>query len=204
MISNLEDLVRLTKSQVKPACRMLARAFQDDPLSIYWVPDARKRENLLAPIFEVIVHYGVIWGEAYATSIALEGVAAWHPPGKAKMSAWATMRSGGFSLVPKVGIRVISRMQSYDKYASALHHRHADFPHWYLAPIGVEPVFQGKGHGGTLMGAMLARLDTDDLPCYLETHKERNVEMYRDYGFTVVEAGVIPGTMVKHWSMLRR
>ena len=183
---------------------MFARAFQDDPLSTYWIPDARKRENLLAPIFEVIVRYGVIWGEAYATSTDLEGVAAWHPPGKARMSMWATMRSGGFSLVPKVGISVISRMQSYDKYASALHHRHADFPHWYLAPIGVDPVFQGEGHGGTLMGAMFTRLDAEDLPCYLETHKEKNVEMYRHYGFTVVETGVIPGTGVIHWSMLRR
>ena len=204
MTNDLEDLVHLTKSQVKPACRMLARAFQDDPLSIYWIPDARKREKLLATIFEVIIRYGVIYGRVYATSIDLEGVAVWHPPGKAKMSAWATVRSGGFSLVPKVGIRIISRMQSYGKYASALHDRLADFPHWYLAPIGVDSVFQGRGHGGTLIKAMLARLDEDDLPCYLETHKEKNMEMYRHYGFIVVETGVIPGTEVKHWSMLRR
>jgi len=204
MTNDLGNLVRLTKSQVKPACKMLARAFQDDPLCTYWIPDARKREDLLAPIFEVIIRYGVSYGRVYATSIDLEGVAAWQPPGKAKMSAWATMLSGGFSLVPKVGIRVISRMQSYDKYASALHHRLADFPHWYLAPMGVDPVFQGRRHGATLIKAMLARLDEEDLPCYLETHKEKNMEMYRHYRFTVVETGVIPGTEVKHWSMLRR
>ena len=204
MISDLENLVRLTKSQIKPASKVLARAFQNDPLSAYWIPDAQKREDLLTPIFEVVIRYGVSHGEVYATSIALEGVAVWHSPGKTKMSVWSTIRSGGFSLVPKVGIRVISRMQSYDKYALALHQRLADFPHWYLAPVGVDPVFQGNGYGDILMKSMLVRLDIDGLPCYLETHREKNVEMYKNYGFTVVETGVIPGTELKHWSMLRR
>lgn len=37
MVTDLNNLVRLTKSQIKPAGEMFARAFQDDLLYAYFI-----------------------------------------------------------------------------------------------------------------------------------------------------------------------
>ena len=153
----------------------------------------------------MVTRNGVLYGEVYATSANLEGVAAWFPPGKAKITLWRMIRVGGPSLV-YFYLRtrdVVSRVMSYLDYASELQERHAHFPHWYLFPIGVDPVFQGKGYGSRLLRPMLARIDQENLPCYLETETEKSVSIYQHYGFEVVEKGIVPGSEVGHWAMLR-
>jgi predicted GNAT family N-acyltransferase len=50
---------------------------------------------------------------------------------------------------------------------------------------------------------MFARLDKEKLPCFLETQSEKNVKIYKRYGFRVVEKGAIPDTEIPHWAMLR-
>ena len=84
-----------------------------------------------------------------------------------------------------------------------IHKKYAPFPHLYAWYIGVDPEFQGKGHGSTLHRAMLARADNERLPCYLETQKEENMILWSRYGFKVITETAIPGTEVKHWAMLR-
>jgi len=203
-ITNLKDLFRLTKTQIKPAARMFARAFHDDPVFSYFIPDAFKRKNKSPFIFEFIIRYGLLYGEAYATSPNLEGVVMWLPYEKAEMTLWRIIRSGGFSLYFRVGKDVVSRMIFYTEYAYCLQARLAPFPHWYGFLMGVDPVFQGKGHASALIKPMLDRLDRKHLPCYLETHKEKNVSIYKHYGFELIHEETIPRTSINHWIMLRK
>ena len=67
-------------------------------------------------------------------------------------------------------------------------------PHWELVNLAVDPIHQGKGHTSTLMRPMLARIDNENLPCYLTTQNERNVSMYQRYGFEFIEKIEIPKT----------
>jgi len=196
--------VRLDKSQVKPAAAVLAGAFQDDPLSVYFFPEVSERRNKLPHFFRVPVHHGVLYGEVYATSPNLEGVAVWLPSGKADMSLWPMVRSGGLSMAFKMGKGGIARAMRYTAYASAVRKRHAPFRHWYLQSIGVAPEFEGKGYAGALLKPMFARMDTEHLPCYLETENQKNVPLYEHYGFQVVEEGRIPTTELTNWAMLRQ
>ncbi|MFH0748975.1 MAG: hypothetical protein V1915_03555 [Candidatus Bathyarchaeota archaeon] len=46
-MTEFKDSVRLMKAQTKRAGETLARAFQDDPLVAYFIPDADKRKTLL-------------------------------------------------------------------------------------------------------------------------------------------------------------
>jgi ribosomal protein S18 acetylase RimI-like enzyme len=69
--------------------------------------------------------------------------------------------------------------------------------------IAVSPDFQGKGYGSKLMRPLFARMDRERMPCYLETHTEKNVSLYQHYGFKLVEERVIPGSQVKQRAMLR-
>ena len=50
---------------------------------------------------------------------------------------------------------------------------------------------------------MLAGIDHEHLPCYLETTEQRNVPFYERHGFRVVGADQIPETPITLWAMLR-
>jgi len=203
MVADLNNLVRLKKSQIKPAAEMLAKAFQDDPLFAYFIPDASERKDKLPYFLQFPIRYGVLHGEVYAISPNLEGVATWLPSEKADMSLWRTMRSGLLPMIPKMGKEVLSRLRNFDKYYTPMHKRHTPFRHWVLNLVGVAPMFQGKGYAGTLLKAMFARIDQEHLPCYLTTENEKNVSFYQHYGFKAVEEGIIPGSKISHWAMLR-
>ena len=60
---------------------------------------------------------------------------------------------------------------------------HLTEPHWYLPLIGVDPMYQGKGHGDALMTHALRRCDRDHLPAYLESTNPRNISLYKRHGF---------------------
>jgi hypothetical protein len=54
-----------------------------------------------------------------------------------------------------------------------------------------------------LLKPMFSRIDKEGLPCFLETQAEKNVALYEHLGFRVVEEGIVPGSGVKSWAMLR-
>jgi GNAT superfamily N-acetyltransferase len=203
MAKDLEDLFPLTKSRIKLASRVLARAFQDDPLWAYFIPDKLMRRDRLHHISNFLVSYGVLYGQSYATSPNLAGVAVWISPQQGKLTLWRMIRCGVFLLYFNIGRNAVSRMNFSLDFFDKIHHRLAPFPHWYLGIIGVDPEFQGRGYASSLMKPMLARIDKEHLPCYLETLNEKNVPVYQHYGFEVVESGNIPNIGVNYWAMIR-
>jgi GNAT superfamily N-acetyltransferase len=69
--------------------------------------------------------------------------------------------------------------------------------------LGVDPDYQGKGYASQLLRPMLARADKEGIPCYLETQLGKNVALYEHFGFRVAEQGIIPGSNVMSWAMVR-
>lgn len=122
--------VRLTKAHIKPTAEICTRAFQDDPLYTYFIPNATERKNKLPILWEGMIRFGVLYGEVCATSYNLEGVASWIPSEKADFTMWRMIRSGLFPLLFRLGKKAISRMLSFADYASSMHKRHAPFRHW--------------------------------------------------------------------------
>lgn len=179
------NLIHLNKAQIKPAAEMLARAFQDDPLYTYFFPNLIERKNKLHVFLEGSLRYGIVYGEVYATSSNLEGVAFWLPFEK-DFTIWRMIRSGFLSLLLGSGKKVISRMMSFSDYASPIHKNHTPFRHWYLTYIGVKSMFQGRGYASALIKPMLTRIDQEYLSCFLETQNEKNVHIYQHFGFKVV------------------
>jgi hypothetical protein len=50
---------------------------------------------------------------------------------------------------------------------------------------------------------MLERIDGERLPCALETNIDKNVAIYRRFGFEVISEDKMPGTPVTSFLMLR-
>jgi GNAT superfamily N-acetyltransferase len=183
---------------------MLARAFSDDPLFTHFFPDPSEKSKKSLSFFHLLVRYGILYGEADATSPALEGIAIWLPFDKAGISNWGMIHSGALTMAFRVGAMAVGRLLRFSKHANAVHKCHAPFRHRILQSIGVDPLLQGKGYASVLLKAKLERLDREGVPCYLDTQTEKNVIIYEHYGFKVVEEFRIPGTHFSNWAMLRK
>jgi ribosomal protein S18 acetylase RimI-like enzyme len=201
--SELDSLVHLIKSDIERGAKVLARAFQDDALESYFIPDAEVRIKLLPHFFRYRIRFGILYGEVYSTSPEMEGIAVWYPPGKSDMTPWRMMRAGGISLQRKVGKEIISKMTFVNNYVTNIRKQYTPFPHWHLFPMGVDPPSQGKGFASALLRPMLKRIDAEGLACYLETQNEKNVSIYQHYGFNIVHNEILPETEIMNWAMIR-
>lgn len=203
MTADLDGLVRLTKAQVKPAAEVMARAFENYPLNAIFHPDGQANRKKQVRRYEPLVRYCLFYGEVYATSPKLEGVAMWLPPDRIERTFWRNIRSGGLGFLAGMLRRKQPRQRIFHEYSNATHQRCAPFPHVYLQMLGVDPAHQGKGYSSLLLRAMFSRIDREGLPCFLLTHDKKNVGIYEHLGFRVVEQGIIPGSDVISWAMLR-
>jgi ribosomal protein S18 acetylase RimI-like enzyme len=201
--TDLQDLVKLKKSHIKPAAEVMARAFRDYPIAQFVFPDIEDRAKRAHYMHQFVLSYCIQYGEVYTISEKLEGIAAWLPPDNAIASMWKLIRSGALLLMLKFGIESGRRGSMFSRYLESMHKRDAPFPHWYLWNIGVDPQFQAKGYASKLLRAMFDRIDKEGVPCYLETQREMNLPLYQHYGFKVVEQFIVPGTEFTNWAMLR-
>ncbi|HNT73552.1 MAG TPA: GNAT family N-acetyltransferase [Anaerolineae bacterium] len=197
------DLIRLTGAHIKPAARMLARAFADEPLWKHFIPDPVRRHQKIHTIFRLMVAYGLRYGEGYATSPNLEGVAVWLPSEQTHMSLWDMLRCGAIPAFLSLGMKTTAHVSAVNDFIDDIHARNAPFPHHYLSVIAVEPAYQGRGFAGALLRPMFARLDAEGRPCYLETHTESNQQIYRHYGFEAREEGTFPNSDTHYTAMVR-
>ncbi len=196
-------MVTLPPRELSAASALVGRAFAADPFANHAIPGAQGRDRRLATIFRAVVAGALRYGEVDATSPELIGVAAWLRPGNEILSMAQLIRCGVLRIPLKLPWAVTREYRRYEVFAEALHRKVAPEPHWYLAPLAVEPEHQGAGHGSMLLQVGLDRIDREGKSCFLETQNERNISLYERHGFDVVEQTVVPGTRLGHWCMLR-
>jgi ribosomal protein S18 acetylase RimI-like enzyme len=194
---------RMTDSQIAESGAVLARAFHDDPLTNYWIPEDEKRRTALPWFMTTATKYGHKHGEVETTVGTVEGNAVWLPPGKTHVPPLQMMLAGMYMAPFKLGWSNFQRfMKSLDLFEK-LHKDAVPEDHWYLMVIGVDPPRQGQGIGSALMQPALAKADAAHVPCYLETQKEINVKLYRKHGFEVVVEDDTPDGGLHYWTMKR-
>lgn len=187
-VSGDDDVERLSAT--------LARAFQNEEACSFIFPDPHVRVRGLRKMFRVIVRADMTAGASFET-VGGEAVTLWRAPGKATGSRTEFLSS----LLPftlALG-RGIGRGL---EVSGLIEHHHPAMPFWYLHFAGCHPAHQGKGLGGAAIRAGLARADADQLPAYLETATERNLGLYRNLGFEIIENWHVPNGP-EFWGMLR-
>ena len=204
MSDQTNKLLRLTRKDRDAGAAVLGRAFTEYDLLKYYFQDEAERRAVAKTFGFIAILVCLKYGEVYASSEKLEGVAAWLPPGKAPFGGWQLIRSVPLSVLFRFGRQGASRMQAYGRYVDNLHRKLVPYPHWYLQIIGVDPVYQGQGFSSRLVRPMLERIDWEQMPCFVETNTEKNVTIYKQFGFEVISEDKMPGTDVTSFAMLRK
>ena len=196
------NIIRVTKENVKPAAETLAKAFMEYPVAVFMTPDKVTRTRTKAAVSRQILRAGIATGEVYATSARMEGVAVWmQEDGGLQDKKQRPFRERLTSLFTDKELH--KRQESFFDFSHAVRGRVVPGKYWYLQMLGVDPQYQGQGFSSRLLKPMLARADRERLPCFLETQLEKNVSLYQHFGFRVVEEGTIPGSNVHSWAMMR-
>jgi GNAT superfamily N-acetyltransferase len=188
--------------QVASLARDCARAFQDDPLGKWLVPDESQRLARQSRYFRRILTYALRYGETWTTPDAT-AAASWAPPGKRPFSFWRLVRSGLIWAPFDFGPGGLSRLSAVDGLSDELRSRYAPKPHWYLMLLFTEPERQRQGLASAVLQPVFDRADRMGAACYLETMTEYDVHFYEKRGFKVAWEGEVPRGGPRMWTMVR-
>jgi ribosomal protein S18 acetylase RimI-like enzyme len=190
---------KATLADAPRLAQALASAFQDDPVIAWIFPDQQRRRAVLAAFMEFRLRklafpHDEVWMNADGDAAAV-----WLPP----PGRWQLSRPQQLRLLPTLvrflGLRTASVLRGLERMEA----RHPHDPsHWYLFILGTEQTAQGRGLGSALLAQVLARVDTDRMPAYLESSSERNLAWYSRHGFEVTSEVAIPGGP-RIWPMWR-
>ncbi len=194
------NVTTLSENQVDSAAATLARAFQDDPGTLYMIADDRQRVDMLPAMFRVMTLHALRHGQAYTTP-GLEAVALWLGPSQTAPGD-AEMGQAGIGDVAQLwGGEAMGRLGILVGTIEQLHSQLVPGPHRRLFFLGTAPEAQGKGAATALIEAFLYQYN--DVPCYLETLTPQNVEFYKKRGFRVAGETDVPESDVHVWGMVR-
>ena len=190
---------KATLADAPRLAQALGSAFQDDPVIAWIFPDEHRRRAVLAAFMEFRLRKLAFPHEQVWMTAGGAAAAVWLPP----PGRWQLSRPQRLRLLPPLvrffGLRTASVLVGLDR----MEQRHPqDRSHWYLFILGTEQAAQGQGLGSALLDHMLARVDADGMPAYLESSNERNLAWYGRHGFETTSEVAIPGGP-RIWPMWR-
>ena len=194
-------LYRIGRNDIERASKVLSRAFDNQPLATYFMPDDTQRQRKSFALYAFSLKYGILYGEVFSPTKKIEGVAIWHHSSHEKHSTFRALRSGILRILRVFDGEMFKRIRLFIYTLHEIQSRLLPEPHWYLSFLAVDPEHQGKGYGGALLKEMLVNIDSQGHPCYLEALGEENIGLYERYGFHVVEEIAFAGH--KMWAMVR-
>ncbi|HEV2243996.1 MAG TPA: GNAT family N-acetyltransferase [Streptosporangiaceae bacterium] len=163
---------------------VLADAFAEDPVFAWLIPpQLRGRDHRLRTFFTSMSRGYLRQGKPCYLAGDASAAALWAAPG-----AWAMPLSQVILEAAPSALAFGGRLLRALRTQLQIERLHAgqSRPHWYLGYLGTRRDRQGQGLGTQMLREVLAGLDADGVPAYLESSSERNLPLYQRNGFRVV------------------
>lgn len=196
----LFEIVPLREADLAAAAAVLARAFQDDPLQTYTLPDPEERAALSPALFAAALRYGLLFGEVLTTAGSPAGAAVWLGPDGWDITPERAAAAGLDRLGGEIGEDAAERFFSALAAAEPFHRSAVPSAHWYVMVVGIVPEAQGTGLGRALLEPIIDRAGAAGQPCYLETANPANVTFYDRLGFERIAEIVEPRSGLRFWT----
>lgn len=190
------------KKDLDRVAEVAADAYRDYPLHNWFTKgtyDPKASRLIMHTSLKTMMKGALI----YADSEEMNGFAVWLPSGFTGNKAMPFLSNGGLKLILHSGPGIIGRLLAYESYAMGLKKEFADNKDWYLYNLSIRQEAQGKGIASKLLQPMLNFCDEEGTKIYLETNNEKNVELYKHYGFELKKEALIPESPVPHYAMMR-
>ncbi len=188
-----------TRKSYNQVAQLLGNAFEDDPVSVavYKNFSPEKRNRALTVDFSIELLLCIRQG--YPIQINEDGkvvaAAVIYPPGSYPLPVvdqWLIV----FKSILRNGMYDI---RGWLKWLDETDRNHPSESHYYLEYIGVEPGYQGKGFGSSILKHLIAIADKQGVGCYLENANPLNVNFYQHFGFEIMSEKEIIG--IPTWFM---
>ena len=181
-----------TVDDIGRVARTASRAFADDPVMRWLIPDDDEYESSHQIFFGNVARRWHATDSLWCTDDAA-AIAGWVPPGRPAVEPdglvdyehpdWRIERFGA--------LREVMTANTPPE------------PHWYLNMLATHPDWQRQGLGAALMATVFEIADDEGLPCYLETETPENLVYYRHHGFDVRSEWDVPLDGPRMWGMVR-
>jgi ribosomal protein S18 acetylase RimI-like enzyme len=158
----------------------LGRAFFDDPVFAWVIPDEGERRRTIAEFFMLFARAVQPYDEICLADSGV-GAALWVPPGQPPVAPEFEKEfvARSIALAGEHAVKLGAITEAMEKH-------HPTEPHQYLWFLGVNPAWQGRGVGSALLQPVLERCDRKSTPAYLEATSPNNVRLYERHGFDVI------------------
>jgi ribosomal protein S18 acetylase RimI-like enzyme len=188
------------KSDVRALSTTLGRAFYEDPIMKWMLPNDRQRAKGLPRMFAAMTRHHFLAGGGceIAQHGSIGAAALWDPPGRWNQSGLLELR-----MMPSFIWAFGRRAPAARQVGELMKKTHPEEPHWYLAVIGSDPTVRGGGFGQALMRSRLDRCDAEHAPAYLESSNPDNVPYYTRFGFELTGEIKLPDGGPSMWPMWR-
>jgi GNAT superfamily N-acetyltransferase len=187
-----------TPAEAERMAGVLARAFHDDPVFGWVLRADANRMRIMRRGFELFLERVWLEQEHTYTTKSVAGVAAWELPGQWKLPVARQLR-----LLPSMLATFGRHSPRTMRAIATLEASHPSEPQHYLAVIGVDPDWQGRGLGAALLAPVLERCDREGMPAFLEASTARNRALYERHGFTVMHEFRLARSAPPQWRMWR-
>lgn len=190
------EIVQLGIQHRDRAVATLAAAFHNDPAMVFMLPDpdsrARRLTKLIAWMTDQHLRLGLVLGTPDVTAVTL-----WREPGMVHYHE-PLWHPGALRFIPIFGRHLPRALRTEEGISS---HVPKGEDWMYLKMAGVHPDHQGKGLGGAVIRAGLARAAERGVPSVLETATPSNVGLYQRLGYSVLSEWDVAGGGPHFWTM---
>ena len=173
----------MAELSVVEARTLLARAFVDDPLMLWFFPDADVRPHACAAMFGLFAEHYLADGKVDVVRRgAPVAVAMWQWPGLPEDDRPEQLPTFGGLMTALMGAERAARIGGA---MGVLGELRPPEPHAYLHLLGVDPGHRGEGLGGRLLDQGIAAARAGGLGVCLDTMNPANVPFYEAHGLSV-------------------